>query len=73
MAKKTVTLTLAEKARKIAESHKAEVVYANSKDELFTRKDLALNSEGGDKSKVQTFDFGNAADNVEPEDKSGDE
>ncbi len=73
MAKKT-ELTLAEKAKQIAESHNVGVVYANPKKEFFTRIDLALMSVGNDKKKVQTFDFGNAAD-VEETDETdnGDE
>lgn len=76
MAKKTekAELTLAEKAKRIAESRNVSVVYANSKEEFFTRKDLALLSVDGNKKKVQTFDFSNAADQVdETENTDGDE
>jgi hypothetical protein len=62
MAKKaTAAKTLAEQAKEIADINGVSVVYANSKGEFFTVKNYALNSEK-DKTKVQTFDFGNAAE-----------
>ena len=65
MAKKETAATLAAKAKQIAEAHRASVVYANSIGEFFTNKNFALTSEGGDKTKVQTFDFSNAAEVVD--------
>ena len=62
MAKKaTAAKTLAEQAKEIADINGVSVVYTNSKGEFFTVKNYALNSEK-DKTKVQTFDFGNAAE-----------
>ncbi|GHV13623.1 hypothetical protein FACS1894169_01020 [Bacteroidia bacterium] len=75
MAKKDTTAkTMAVKAKEIAEANGVSVVYANSKGEFFTVKNYALNSEK-DKKNVQTFDFGNAVEDVEEIDKieAGDE
>lgn len=72
--KKEVATDLREQAEKVATDQGVSVVYANSKGEFFTVKNYALNSEK-DKSKVQTFDFGNAAAEVDGTDETdnGDE
>lgn len=44
-------------AKKLAETHKVDTLYENSKGEFFTQKSLAIASEAGDKEKVTTHKF----------------